>query len=321
MAANVPRLDSVSEHVPTPDVFWQVALGRRDKKFRAPPTSSPCEKLLLSLDSIEVPVYLIGMRFILLGSGTSTGVPLPGCRCSVCLSPHPRNKRLRTSAAIILDSGRTILLDAGPDLRQQSLTHGISRVDAVIYTHAHADHILGTDDLRSFNFATRERIGCFATEATFARLKHFFDYIFEQDGGYKGGMLAQLDTTVVTNESSFIVEGVTVTSFPIVHGNIEVTGVRIGDLGYATDFKFLTPRAREVLMGVKYLFVDGLRDEPHPTHATIGDAVTFARELKAEQSYIIHTSHSVDYEKVNSELPAGVMLGYDGLTLTLPSGV
>jgi phosphoribosyl 1,2-cyclic phosphate phosphodiesterase len=278
------------------------------------------KNLDLSLDSSKLPVYLLRMRFVLLGSGTSTGVPLPGCHCSVCSSAHPRNKRLRTSAAIILDSGRTILLDAGPDLRQQSLIHGITRVDAVIYTHAHADHILGTDDLRSFNFATRERIECYATEKTFVRLKHFFDYIFEQDGAYKGGMLAQLDSVVFTNESPFVVEGVTVTPFPLVHGNLEVTGVRIGELGYATDFKFLTPRAREVLMGVKYLFLDGLRDEPHPTHATIGDAVTFARELKAEQSYIIHTSHTVDYEKVNAQLPEGVELGYDGLTFTFSQG-
>jgi phosphoribosyl 1,2-cyclic phosphate phosphodiesterase len=255
------------------------------------------------------------MKFTLLGSGTSTGVPLPGCTCEVCTSTHPRNHRDRTSACFTLDDGRVILIDAGPDLRYQSLKHKVARVDSVLFTHAHADHILGIDDLRSFNFASRKRISCYGSAETMDAITHNFSYIFSPRPGYQGGMIAQLDPHTVVNDETCVIEGVAFELFPLIHGDMTVTGFRVGDLGYATDFNSMPERGEEVLQGVKHLFIDGLRYEPHRTHITIPQAIEIAQRLKAEKTYLIHTTHTVDYEKVNAALPPGIELGYDGLTI------
>ncbi len=253
------------------------------------------------------------MEFILLGCGTSTGVPVPGCSCRVCTSTNPRNYRDRTSALITLDNGSSILVDAGPDLRQQALKHKIPSVEYVIFTHAHADHILGTDDLRTFNFITKKRITCFGTESTLTGIKQLFPYIFNPNPHYEGGMVAQLDLVEIHNEQNFTVADTTITPFPLTHGALTVTGFRIGQLGYATDFNAMSERGKEVLRGVKYLFIDGLRFEPHKTHLTIPQAIELAEQLEAEYTYLIHTTHSVDYDEVNARLPKGIELGYDGL--------
>lgn len=255
------------------------------------------------------------MKFTLLGSGTSTGVPLPGCTCKVCTSKHPRNHRDRTSACITLDDGRVILIDAGPDLRYQALKQNVARVDSVLFTHAHADHILGIDDLRSFNFISKKRIACYGSATTIDAITGGFSYIFNPRPGYQGGMVAQLDPHTVTNEETCIIEGLAFDLFPLIHGDITVTGFRVGDVGYATDFNIFTERAESVLQGVKYLFIDGLRYESHPTHITIPQAVEIAQRLKAEHTYIIHTTHTIDYDEVSATLPPGVELGYDGLTI------
>ena len=255
------------------------------------------------------------MKFTLLGSGTSTGVPLPGCTCKVCSSKHPRNHRDRTSACITLDDGRVILIDAGPDLRYQALKHNVRRVDSVLFTHAHADHILGIDDLRSFNFISKKRISCYGSEETIQAITSSFSYIFNPRPGYQGGMVAQLDPLTVVNDETCLIEGVGFELFPLIHGNLTVTGFRVGEIGYATDFNIFTERAAKVLEGVKYLFIDGLRYEPHPTHLTIPQAIEIAQRLKAEKTYIIHTTHTIDYDEVNASLPPGIELGYDGLTI------
>lgn len=255
------------------------------------------------------------MKFTLLGSGTSTGVPLPGCVCKVCTSGHPKNHRDRTSACLTLDDGRVILIDAGPDLRYQALKHKVQRVDSVLFTHSHADHILGTDDLRSFNFASRRRISCYGSAETMESITAAFSYIFDPRPGYEGGMVAQLDPKTVLNDETCMIEGVAFELFPLLHGSMTVTGFRVGDVGYATDFNILTERAEQVLQGVKHLFIDGLRYEPHRTHLTIPQAIEIAQRLKAERSYLIHTTHTIDYEEVNGTLPKGIELGYDGLTI------
>jgi phosphoribosyl 1,2-cyclic phosphate phosphodiesterase len=234
----------------------------------------------------------------------------------VCTSGNPRNYRDRTSGLITLDNGSTILVDAGPDLRQQALKHKISSIENVIFTHAHADHILGTDDLRTFNFITKKRITCFGSEPTLTGIKQLFPYIFNPNPHYEGGMVAQLDLVEIRNDQNFTVAGTTIIPFPLTHGALTVTGLRIGQLGYATDFKTMSERGKEVLRGVKYLFIDGLRFEPHRTHLTISEAIDLARELGAEQTYLIHTTHSVDYDEVNSQLPKGIELGYDGLKVS-----
>jgi phosphoribosyl 1,2-cyclic phosphate phosphodiesterase len=255
------------------------------------------------------------MKFTLLGSGTSTGVPLPGCMCKVCTSKHPRNHRDRTSACITLDDDRVVLIDAGPDLRYQALKHHVRRVDSVLFTHAHADHILGIDDLRSFNFVSRKRISCYGSAETMDSITSNFSYIFTPRPGYEGGMVAQLDPHIVSNEETCVIEGLSFDLFPLVHGGMTVTGFRVGEIGYATDFNMMSQRAEEILQGVKYLFIDGLRYEPHKTHVTIPQAVEIAQRLKAERTYIIHTTHTIDYDEVNASLPQGIELGYDGLTI------
>lgn len=256
------------------------------------------------------------MRFTLLGSGTSTGVPIAGCQCPVCQSKHPRNFRNRTAALIELPSGFTILVDAGPDLRHQCIANGVTRIDAVLYTHGHADHILGTDDLRSFNFILRKRIDCYGTEETLASLRRSFSYIFDPEPLYLGGMLAQLDLHPFAPEGELRINEATFTVFSLPHGNVNVTGFRLGDLAYLTDFKGLPATAEPTLRGVKHLFIDGIRFEPHSTHNSINEAIEIAQRVGAQRTYLIHTTHSVDYETVNAALPEGVELGYDGLALT-----
>lgn len=253
--------------------------------------------------------------FTLLGSGTSTGVPLPGCSCAVCSSNNPKNFRDRTSGYIELASGEGILIDAGPDLRYQAIKNSIKRVDAVLYTHAHADHIYGTDDLRCFNFLSNRRITCYGSEETLKGLRYTFPYILQPDPSYRGAQVAKLDLLEISNLSGFTVFNTEVTAFPLPHGNTTVTGFRIGSLGYATDCKGLTERAAEVLRGVEYLFIDGLRWEPHNTHNSIDEAIAIARALGVKQCYLVHTTHTIDYDEVSAALPAGIELGYDGLSV------
>ena len=255
------------------------------------------------------------MKFTLLGSGTSTGVPLAVCQCEVCASQDPKNHRNRTSGLIQLPSGFSILVDAGPDLRHQCIAHGVQRVDAVLYTHGHADHILGTDDLRSFNFFGRKRIPCYGSKATLVSLTRSFDYIFNPSASYVGGMLPQLDINEIPDEGELSIDEARFSLFLLPHGDVSVTGFRIGELAYCTDFKGLPERAAEQLRGVRYLFIDGIRYEPHNTHNTIEEAIDIAQELGAANTFIIHTTHSIDYSTVNPTLPPGIELGYDGLSV------
>lgn len=255
------------------------------------------------------------LRFTLLGSGTSTGVPLAGCRCAVCTSTNPKNFRNRTSGIIELPSGSTILIDAGPDLRHQCIAHKVSRVDSVLFTHGHADHILGTDDLRSFNFIARKRLPCYGTAQTFKSLKRSFGYIFDPSDTYLGGMLPQLDLHEFSYGEPLTIEGLSFKTFGLPHGDVDVTGLRVGELAYLTDFKGLPESVEPIVSGVKYLFIDGLRYEPHNTHNTIEEAIDIAQRIGAERTYIIHTTHTIDYDTVNAQLPPGIELGYDGLTI------
>lgn len=255
------------------------------------------------------------MKFTLIGSGTSTGIPMPGCRCRVCLSENPKNKRNRTSALIELRPDFNLLIDASPDLRHQSVQFDIRQVNAVLYTHCHADHILGTDDLRSFNFVHHHRIPCYGTELTLRGLRSTFSYIFEPDPNYQGGLLAQLDLMTITNDDPFEIAGVNFEPFVLAHGKLPVTGFRVGSLGYATDCKVLSPRAKEILYGVDTLFLDALRYEEHATHMTVPQAIETAAELKAKKTYLIHLAHSIDHEEVSAMLPSNVELGFDGLTV------
>lgn len=207
------------------------------------------------------------------------------------------------------------MIDAGPDLRHQCIAHGVERIDSVLYTHAHADHIYGTDDLRSFNFIIKERIQCYGSEETLAGIRYCFPYIISPSPNYTGGQVAQIDLHQISNDHPFSVFGTTVHPFPLPHGTVTVTGFRIGTLGYATDCKGLSDRAAQVLGGVEYLFLDGLRWETHNTHNSIDEAIAISRSLGAKQTYLVHTTHTIEYDQVSAILPNGVALGYDGLTI------
>jgi len=254
----------------------------------------------------------------ILGCGTSTGVPLPGCECKVCLSDNEKNKRTRTSSIIGTAEGRNILIDASPDLRFQALKFGIKRIDAVLFTHAHMDHILGIDDLRPFNFIQKSSIPCYGSSKTLSEIKKVFSYIFNPDPLYEGGWVPRLDLNNLVDLQSFSVPEINfqITPFTVMHGHMPVTAYRAGELAYVTDCNLIPDPSMKVIRGSKYLILDGLRYEPHRTHFTIPQAIEVAREVGAERTILIHTTHNVEYEEVNNQLPEGVELAYDGLELT-----
>ena len=255
------------------------------------------------------------MKIQILGSGTSTGVPLPGCECKVCLSTDLKNKRTRTSAVVKVNPDFNILIDTSTDLRYQTLTYGIKNINAVLYTHSHADHILGIDDLRGFNFIQKSVIPCYGSEETVSEIKRFFQYIFTQDSNYEGGMLPQIAMHVINDYEIFNVGPVTVQSFALKHGRTKTNGFRIGEMAYATDCNFIPDESKELLQGLKVLILDGLRYEDHRSHFTIPKAIEIAQELKAEATYLIHMTHSIDHNEVSRNLPATIHLAYDGLQL------
>jgi phosphoribosyl 1,2-cyclic phosphate phosphodiesterase len=224
------------------------------------------------------------MQALILGCGTSTGVPLPGCRCDVCRSKDPKNHRDRTSALVTLDNGRNILIDVSTDFRHQALRFDIPKIDAVLYTHAHADHILGTDDLRCYNFIQRERIPCYGTSVTLKHIRECFSYIFNPDPHWEGGLLAQLSHHEIDGITPFELFGQEIEPFELVHGRTVVTGFKFGPFAYATDCKTLPEATKQLLKGIPYLILDGLRYEPHPSHLSIDESIAIAQELKAEKN-------------------------------------
>lgn len=257
-----------------------------------------------------------GLKITILGSGTSTGVPMPGCDCPVCHSENPRNHRLRTSALISF-RGKNILIDVGPDFRQQMLTAKVAQIDAVVFTHAHADHVLGVDDLRVYNFKLNGPIPCYGTKDTLDQIKRIFYYVFDRDPRHMGGSVANLDLHPFENFESLNLFGLAITPFPLVHGNVAVTGFRFGNFAYATDCKEISDEARACLAGIDVMVLDGLREKEHPTHMTIAQAIEAGEKLGVKKLYLIHMSHSVEYEAVSKTLPGWVELAYDGLEINL----
>ena len=251
------------------------------------------------------------MRVTFLGSGTSTGVPVIGCHCAVCTSPDPRNQRLRQSVAIEAN-GKHFLIDTTPDLRLQLLQHPIPRLDFLLYTHSHSDHLMGLDDIRPFNFRQRETIHAFASRATAKAIRRAFSYIW--DDSQIGGGKPQLEVHEV--EAPFTHDGIDIVPIPVTHGDWTILGFRIGPFAYITDTNGIPPSSRTLLEGVDTLALDGLRPAPrHPTHFTIGQAVTCAQEIGARMTWLIHLTHEVEHDTVEATLPPNVRLAYDGLVL------
>jgi phosphoribosyl 1,2-cyclic phosphate phosphodiesterase len=254
----------------------------------------------------------------LLGTGTSTGVPVIGCGCRVCTSSDPRDARTRCAAHVVAhtEAGPVHLqFDAGPDLRHQALRQRLARVDAVLVTHHHFDHVAGLDDLRPFFFDNRTPIPVHAGAETATVLARGFPYLFD-NGSYPGA--PRLDLREVdgpfTAASRYHGGSVSVTPVGAFHGRLPVLGYRIGRFAYLTDVSAIPTESRALLADLDVLVLNALRHEPHPTHLTIAEAVAAAREIGARQTYFVHMTHSVLHAEEDARLPEGVGLAYDGLS-------
>ena len=248
----------------------------------------------------------------MLGSGTSSGVPVIGCDCAVCRSSDPRNRRTR--AGILLELGRgNVVIDTSPDFREQALRVDLRRVDAVLYTHQHADHVFGLDDLRIFNFLQRSSIPCFGPAATMERLRQIFAYVF--DDSPEGGGKPKLEFRAV--RSPFEVLGETVVPVPVLHGEMEVFGYRLGGFACVTDVSFIPDSSFALLEGLELLVLSALRYRRHPTHFSFEVAIEAARRIGARRTLFTHIAHDVDHGKAEGELPAGIEIGHDGLVVEL----
>jgi phosphoribosyl 1,2-cyclic phosphate phosphodiesterase len=248
------------------------------------------------------------MKVTILGSGTSTGVPMVGCNCKVCSSDDPRDKRTRASL-LVQYNGRNILIDASTDLRSQALREVIQRVDAVLFTHSHADHVNGIDDLRGFHFLHKEIIPCFGSRATFDTLLNGFSYIFHEHEG--SGYTPILKPVEVSDP--FDLFGVTVIPVQLRHGRTEALGFRIGNFAYLTDCNSIPESSLELLEGLDLLIIDGLRWNPHPFHFNIEEAIAATTPLKPMRTILTHLSHDVLFAD-GVRLPPGYEFACDGMT-------
>ena len=255
-----------------------------------------------------------GLRVTFLGSGTSTGVPVVGCSCGICRSDDPRNNRLRQSALIETRSLH-VIIDTTPDLRAQLLRRPIPRLDAVLFTHSHSDHMMGLDDVRPFNFFHHRPVVAYANENTARAIRRAFSYIWD-DNTQEGGGKPQIDLRVVDEE--FEHDGLQIIPVPVRHGDWTILGWRIGRFAYVTDTNGIPDSSYALLEGVEVLALDGLRMEPrHSTHFTIEEAIEAARPIGARETWLMHLSHDVDHALVESKLPPGFHLAYDMLELDI----
>ena len=247
------------------------------------------------------------MRVTMLGTGTSHGVPVIACRCPVCRSDDPRNKRTRASAAIQSDDA-TLLLDTATEMRLQVLRSGIERVDAVLYTHFHADHVGGLDDLKAFNAVLNGPLPCFGNASTEASLRERYAFAFA--GTPWIGAIPHLTFRVV--EEPFELLGLELTPIPLYHGRIMSCGWRIGDVAYLTDTNGIPPDSLELLRGLELMIVDALRYRPHPTHFSVREALEVIAALRPRRALLTHVNHDIEHATLNAELPDGVEVAYDG---------
>ncbi|MBE3134428.1 MAG: MBL fold metallo-hydrolase [Acidobacteria bacterium] len=248
-------------------------------------------------------------RVTFLGTGTSHGVPAIGCGCVTCRSTDPRDRRWRPSILIEIDGGATILVDTSPDLRAQALAFGFTRIDAILFTHAHADHLLGLDDIRRFNDLQGAPIPCYGNRRTLKEIRRTFAYAF-RPGPYGGGIPR---VNLFPVEGAFSLAGVEIVPVPVMHGTEQILGFRFGPFAYLTDCSAIPEASRALLDGVRHLAIDALRERPHPTHFSLSEALEFIGQLKPAHAWLTHICHDLGHAATSARLPVGVELAYDGL--------
>jgi phosphoribosyl 1,2-cyclic phosphate phosphodiesterase len=251
------------------------------------------------------------LKITVLGSGTSSGVPTIGCSCAVCHSADPRDNRLRPSI-LVEHNGAGIVIDSTPDFRTQALRADIRRLDALVYTHAHADHILGLDDIRPFNYRQNQHIPIYAHQPTFDVIRRVFDYVF--DSRERSTNIPKLDVHIV-GEEPFDVAGLTFEPIPLLHGDAIIHGYRFDNVAYLTDHNEIPESSMARLRNLDVLFLDALRHKPHPTHSTVAQSIETALTLRAKRTYFTHICHDLPHAATEATLPEGVCLAYDGLTI------
>lgn len=253
-------------------------------------------------------------RVLVLGTGTSHGVPMIGCECGTCRSTDPRDKRSRASILVQPQGGPSVLVDTTPDLRMQALAHGITRVDAIVYTHSHADHVMGLDEVRRFNVLQKSAIPCYGDERTLDDLRRIYSYIFSADTP-RGGGVPQVVLARIAGE--FCIGAATLVPVPLLHGSRPILGYRIGSFAYLTDCSEIPAASWPLLSGVHTVVLDALRDRPHPTHMSVEQALAVVARLAPERAFFTHMCHDLPHAATCARLPAGVQLAYDGLTFEI----
>jgi phosphoribosyl 1,2-cyclic phosphate phosphodiesterase len=238
------------------------------------------------------------------------GVPTLGCTCRVCTSADPRDRRTRPSIAVTW-AGHRVLIDTGPDFRMQALREGIDHVDAVLYTHSHADHILGLDDLRPLSFRHKSKIPLYADDAAANVIERVFDYTFDPDSPYPTRARVEMHRLGQSVE----VEGAVFHRVPLTHGRIEVAGFRFGNAAYLTDMNDIPESSLALLENLDVVILDALRKTPHSSHATLEQAVGFVDRMQPRRAFFTHMSHDLLHAETNNELPENVQLAYDGLRI------
>ena len=253
------------------------------------------------------------MEITFLGTGTSQGVPVIGCNCDVCLSHNPKDKRLRSSVLINVD-GNTLVIDTGPDFRQQMLRENVKNLDAVLFTHSHKDHTAGLDDIRSYNFRSKQPMEVFCSNDVLSALKMEFSYIFT-DFKYPGVPKVNIN---LIDESIFNFNNISITPIKALHHKLPVHGFRIKDFVYLTDISEISQEERKKILNADIIVLDSLRKEPHLSHLCLQQSIDLIKEVNPKRAYLIHISHLMGlHDEVNSEIPSNISLAYDGLKITI----